>query len=125
LGRIGACLLSGENVIESFIHKNGGRVFFDPTLTVRHFIHADRLHPLWFRQRFFWQGISGIAVRQYNTRHGIPVDTAIDVNLPLTIEDWNFIKRDTADNIEESTLHFQWLGYVLALSGIMPIEAAS
>jgi len=53
LGRAGSSLLSGEHIVEARIRKNGGRVFYDPRIILHHFIHANRLRPLWLRQRFF------------------------------------------------------------------------
>ncbi|MDR3448905.1 MAG: glycosyltransferase [Alphaproteobacteria bacterium] len=122
LGRIGDLLLSGENVVESVIRQQGGRAFFDPAIRVRHHIHADRLTPLWFRQRFFWQGITGYAVRQYQARHGVPVTQEAFLNLPLKKEDWGFINKDTSENLEDSLFLFQSLGFALALTGLMPVE---
>ena len=123
LGRIGACLLSGENVIESFIRKQGGRVFFDPDIVLRHYIHADRLNPLWLRQRFFWQGISGFAVRQYQIQHSVPVTGDAYLQLPLEREEWAFLGKDTSENLETSLFLFQSLGFALALTGIIPTES--
>jgi glycosyltransferase involved in cell wall biosynthesis len=123
LGRAGPNLLSGEQVIESRIRKNGGRIFYDPRIILYHYIHADRLRPLWLRHRLFWQGVSSYAIRQYQIRHGIPVTEQIGMNLPLRHEDWTFIDQDTPDNLEESMFHFHSLGLALALTGIIPIES--
>ena len=122
LGRAGACLLSGEGCLEHNIRKNGGRLFFDPKIILRHFIHADRLQPLWFRQRYFWQGISCVAVQRYKAKHGLPTEKEKFLRLPLEKEDWGFIEKDTTDAIETSISQFHDLGFVLALSGIIPIE---
>ncbi|MDE2030149.1 MAG: glycosyltransferase [Alphaproteobacteria bacterium] len=124
LGRVGNNLLSGENVFEKRIHQLGGRVFFDPAIILRHYIHADRLTPLWFRKRFFWQGVSGMAVRNYQQKNGIPVDSEIMLNLPLEAEDWAFVGKDTPDGLEKSLHYFQSLGFVLALTGLLPIDGA-
>jgi len=44
------------------------------------------------------------------------------INLPLKPQDWEFIKQDTPENLEESMMHFYGLGFALALTGIVPIE---
>jgi len=121
LGRAGTCLLSGENVVEAMIRKQGGRVFFDPAIILRHYIHANRLTPLWFRQRFFWQGISGVAVRDFQIRHEVPVTKDAYLILPLEPKDWAFINQDTSEDLEKSLFQFQSLGFALALSGLLPI----
>ena len=124
LGRSGTYLLSGEGTcLEHRIRKNGGRLFFDPEIVLRHFIHADRLRPLWFRHRYFWQGVSCVAVRRYKAKHGLPVDADKSLNLPLKKEAWAFIEQETTDNMEDSMIRFHDLGFVLALSGIIPIES--
>ena len=122
LGRAGSALLSGEQVIDARIRKNGGRVFFDPALILRHYIHAERLQPLWLRRRLFWQGVSSIAIRRYQIEHAIPVTEEAFIDLPLKEEDWGFVARDTPDDLEQSMLYFHSLGFTLALTGILPIE---
>ena len=122
LGRAGTNLLSGESVVEALMRKQGGRVFFDPHIILRHFIHANRLTPTWFRHRFFWQGISGFAVRQYQIKHDVPVDAATNIELPLLASDWDFLNGDTPEGIAENTIRFQSLGFILALTGIIQVE---
>jgi hypothetical protein len=124
LGRIGSCLLSGEHAVEFLIRKNGGRIFFDPKIIMRHFIHADRLNPMWLRRRAFWQGVSAVATRHYQIKHKLPVTEEAFINLPLKTEDWSFLKQDTQDRLEESMFLFYSLGFVLALTDIMPVEGS-
>ena len=125
LGRVGSCLLSGEHAVESRLRKNGGQIFFDPKIILRHFIHADRLKPLWLRRRLFWQGVSSVAIRQYQIRHSLPVTKEAFINLPLKPEDWDFIAQDTPEKLEESMFLFYSLGFALTLTGILQIEGAS
>ena len=122
LGRAGSLLLSGEQVVESMIRKNGGAIYYDPRLVLHHFIHADRLNPLWLRRRLFWQGVSKCAIRDYQKQHDIPVMDEAFLNLPLKPQDWSFLDRDTSENLEENMFLFHCLGFVLAHSGIIPIE---
>jgi glycosyltransferase involved in cell wall biosynthesis len=123
LGRAGQLLLSGEQVVESTIRKNGGKIFYDPQIVLHHYIHADRLHPQWLRRRMFWQGVSSFAIRQYQIRHGIPVTEELLMNLPLEAKDWVFVERDTPNDLEQSMFYFHSLGLALALSGIIPVES--
>jgi hypothetical protein len=122
LGRTGSILLSGEGILEKRIYAQGGRIFFDPHILLKHHIHANRINPLWLRQRYFWQGISDFAVRQYCLTHQLPTDQAMMLNLPLDIKDWAFVGRDTAENIIDDVEKFRGLGFVLALTGIIPTE---
>jgi len=124
LGRVGTYLLSGENVVEAHIKDQGGLAYYDPSIIVKHVIHAERLTPLWFRQRLFWQGVSGFAVREYQRKHGMTVTGDAFLNLPLKPEDWSFLNQDTADGLLDSVFYFQSLGFALALTGIIPVEVA-
>lgn len=125
LGRAGSSLLSGEQVVQIGIRRNGGRAFYDPRLILHHFIHADRIRPFWLRRRLFWQGASKFAIREYQIRHDLPVENEAFINLPLKPQDWEFIKQDTPENLEESMMLFHSLGFALALTGIMPSENAA
>ncbi|MDR3423536.1 MAG: glycosyltransferase family 2 protein [Alphaproteobacteria bacterium] len=122
LGRVGSCLLSGEHIVEERIRENGGRVFFDPRIILRHFIHADRLRPMWLRHRLFWQGVSEAAGRAYQIRQGLPTPNEVFIDLPLKPGDWAFMAGDTPEHLESSMSCFRSLGFVLALTGIMPTE---
>ncbi|GEM_PF-442549 len=122
LGRAGPCLLSGEGIVDVVIRQHGGRVFFDPAIILRHYIHADRLTPLWIRHRYFWQGVSSHAMREYLIKKGTSVLKEIALNLPLSPVDWQFVSGDTSEGIEKSAEEFQALGFVLAFTGIIPIH---
>jgi glycosyltransferase involved in cell wall biosynthesis len=126
LGRSGNSLLCGQNVVESGIKQRGGLALYDPNIIVRHIIHADRLTPTWFRRRFFWQGVTGQAVRVYQARQGMVEvgDEPFKLNLPLKLEDWAFVNQETAEGLDISLHYFQSLGFVLALTGVMPVGEA-
>lgn len=68
LGRVGARLLSGEEVeVLQRLRARGGRVFYDGRVTVQHSIQAERLKPSWLLSRLHWQGATD-ALR--DRRHG-------------------------------------------------------
>lgn len=68
LGRVGARLLSGEEVeVLERLRARGCRVFYDGRVTVRHSIQAERLKPGWLLSRLHWQGATD-ALR--DRRHG-------------------------------------------------------
>ena len=59
LGRIGACLLSGEETqLKKKIESAGGMLYYHPGVTVRHFVPAARAVPSWFYRRYFWGGVT-------------------------------------------------------------------
>jgi len=122
LGRVGTTLLSGENAMNFLLIQKGWRLYFDPAAIIHHTIHADRLNPMWLRKRMFWQGVSGYAMHLYYRRHGLDTMDEIKIDLPLTAQDWAFINKDTAENINQSLMHFESLGFVLAMTGIIGLE---
>lgn len=122
LGRIGNSLLSGEGAIHALMQQRGWKLYFEPKALLHHIIHADRVTPSWLRRRFFWQGISDYATYSYYAKRGIGGPPEIQIELPLQPEDWAFVERDSPDHLAKSMLHFESLGFVLALSGLMPIE---
>jgi glycosyltransferase involved in cell wall biosynthesis len=59
LGRIGANLLSGEEVLLQLqLEKLGLPIYYDPAILVRHHVSADRLTRRWLKKRSFWGGVS-------------------------------------------------------------------
>ena len=122
LGRAGDLLLSGEGAMNVLIRQKGWKMFFEPAVLIHHTIHADRLTPLWFRRRFFWQGISEYAAHRYHTRNGLDMVNELNVNLPLRAEDWAFTANDHADNLRGSLMHFESLGFILAMTGLIAVE---
>jgi glycosyltransferase involved in cell wall biosynthesis len=65
LGRVGDMLLSGENCVNRLMQRAGLRMFFDPSILVRHRIPASRLTRTWFRRRMFWQGVTMNLLNRY------------------------------------------------------------
>jgi glycosyltransferase involved in cell wall biosynthesis len=122
LGRVGNCLLSGEGYMNMVIARKVGRIFFDPAITIRHTIHADRMNPMWFRRRYFWQGISGYVAHLYYQKSGLSVANQLNLDLPLAMADWAFVNKDTAEGLETNLNRLEHLGFVLAMSGIIPVE---
>jgi glycosyltransferase involved in cell wall biosynthesis len=122
LGRAGNLLLSGEGALNLLIRQRGWKLYFDPAMLILHTIHADRLTPLWFRKRFFWQGVSGYAARCYHQRHGLKFVNELTIDLPLAAADWAFTQQDAPSDMRQSLMQFESLGMVLAMSGIIPLE---
>ena len=68
LGREGSLLRSNEELwMQKHLRKNGGRMWYDAQIHVQHYIKAHRLHPSWFYERFYWQGISDAVLDSYLT----------------------------------------------------------
>jgi glucosyl-dolichyl phosphate glucuronosyltransferase len=65
LGRNGNTLLSNEeNDMFSRIEEAGLKVLYSPRLVVHHRIPAGRTKRQWIFERYYWQGISDIVMRQ-------------------------------------------------------------
>jgi GT2 family glycosyltransferase len=59
LGRIGATLLSGEEIeFQKELRVRNAQFYYTPHAVVRHKIERERLEPTWFLSRFAWQGVS-------------------------------------------------------------------
>ena len=123
LGRSGNSLISGELMIDLVIRMNGWKLYYDPAIVIDHHIHANRLTPLWMRQRYFWQGVSDYAARVYLKKMGISIDHAIKIELPLDVGDWAFINNASLPPTEQNLDRLRSLGLVLAKTGIIPVEA--
>jgi glucosyl-dolichyl phosphate glucuronosyltransferase len=64
LDRTGTRLLSsGDVFLQRQIMATGRAAWYDPRVNVRHHIPAARLHPQWFRQRYYAQGLSDTKMR--------------------------------------------------------------
>jgi glycosyltransferase involved in cell wall biosynthesis len=123
LGRIGNSLLSNEGVIDWIIRAKGYKLFYDPAIIIRHFIHADRLTPQWFRRRYFWQGVSDYIGIQYLNTHNLGFTDEIRPVLPLEVSDWSFMQDATiTEQIDANLAKLRWLGFVLAMTGIIRVE---
>jgi len=124
LGRVGGLLLSGEGAINALLRFKGWRLFFEPAALIHHTIHADRLTPLWFRKRLFWQGVSDFVMHTYYQRHGLQTIDSLNLDLPLTKEAWYFLDNDTPENMKDSRRYFENLGFILAMTGIISLDSA-
>jgi glycosyltransferase involved in cell wall biosynthesis len=65
LGRRKQSLLSNEESDVFFrLHERGMRVVYTPHAVVQHRIPASRTQKKWLLRRYFWQGMSDVALRQ-------------------------------------------------------------
>lgn len=125
LGRIGKSLLSNDHVIDWMIRASGFKLFYDPAITLKHFIHADRLTPKWFRRRYFWQGISDYVGILYLNRHNLTLSDDIRPILPESPADWAFTMDEGSTGDLDVNLHkLHWLGFMLAKTGLIEVEGA-
>ncbi len=123
LGRCGKNLLSGEGIVNVSIMAKGEKIFFDPSIKINHAIHPDQITPAWFRKQAFWQGVTNYGKKHYRKLMGLPEIKPAPLTLPLSVNDWQFINKDTTDNIEDSMKKFESLGYALAVSGVLPLDS--
>ena len=120
LGRVNNFLLSGEGAVNAVIRAKGWSLFFEPAALVHHMISAERITPQWLRKRVFWQGISDYAMFGYYQRNGLQTVSQINLELPLEPADWAFVNANTPENLDGNMRKLQSLGFVLAMSGIIP-----
>ncbi len=58
-GRVGRCLVSGEERdLQTRIQRAGGVVVYEPRAVVGHMVLPERLKPGWVLRRLFWDGVS-------------------------------------------------------------------
>ena len=127
LGRIGNNLLSGENAVNLLMAENGAQFYFDPSIIVRHHIPPSRLKKSWFRNRMFWQGVTGYLVDQFLdakreelTGEGALPRPAKPLNLPCSSTAWtNTFSDDHSWEFDESLNTLWSLGYTLASQGVL------
>lgn len=98
----------------------GWNFFFDPAVIVNHSIHAERLTPRWLRKRMFWQGVSEYVILDYYRRSGLETVDKMNLSLPLDRANWAFVNQDTTENLGPDMEKFLALGFVMAMSGIIP-----
>jgi glucosyl-dolichyl phosphate glucuronosyltransferase len=66
LGRKGARLLSNEEILlQRQLKRFGYATYYDPRVSVRHHVPADRLTKSWFKRRAYWQGVSDALLESY------------------------------------------------------------
>ncbi len=123
LGRIGSRQTSSEGVVNRVIAAAGHRLFMDPSITVEHLIHADRLHRRWVRQAAFWSGASRRLAHDYLARRGLPPDPLVRKMMfePLTFGVWLYGRPDMSAQrrLQTSLLHLWRMGYALAGAGVL------
>lgn len=74
VGRQGRMLLSGEEVIVSQkIRAKGLAIFYQPSMSVAHFIPADRLSLEWLTRRAYFQGITDAIHSLVDKDYGLPL----------------------------------------------------
>ncbi len=83
LDRTGKNLLSSGDVLaERQVQNLGYNCYYDPKIVVHHHISASRLTKEWFRQRFYWQGVSDAILEQIlspSPRHALFKSAIADV----------------------------------------------
>jgi len=121
LGRKGTNLLSAEHAVDLVMNVNGWKLYYDPTIIIQHFIHPERLTPVWFRRRYFWQGVSDYAVRAYLNSKNLNSPDAVSVDMPFDRDNWTFINNADEPPSELALNRLRSLGFVLARSGFIPI----
>ncbi len=65
LGRLGACLKSGEEALaEALLKRRGYPSLYVPSAEVGHRVTADRLEKRWHVKRFYWNGFSKATLKR-------------------------------------------------------------
>ena len=73
LDRAGKNLLSGGDVyLQEQIIRAGHACYYHPPMSVGHHVPASRLSQRWFVQRYYWQGVSDVAMRLGRERLTVP-----------------------------------------------------
>lgn len=102
LGRVGASLISGEEVaFQDSLTKSGARRIYVPDLAVDHIVSHERVSQAWLRRRMFAQGISEGRARLEDPHSWAPsLDEVLTQREPqVTIEE---IFRDVSSSKELS-----------------------
>jgi glycosyltransferase involved in cell wall biosynthesis len=119
--RKGNSLLSVERAADLVLKARGWGLLDDPSIVGQQAVHADRLTPLWFRRRSFWQGVSDHAVGVYLAGQGITAKQDVAVDLPLDAACWAFINNANEAPREDDLTRLRGLGRVLAQRGFVPL----
>ena len=53
-----ACLSNEEILVHRRLKSLGFATYYDPRVSVRHHVPAERLTKSWFKRRVYWQGVS-------------------------------------------------------------------
>jgi glycosyltransferase involved in cell wall biosynthesis len=129
LGRVGELLLSGEGGVDRLIRRAGFRLFYDPSILVRHNIPAARLTRTWFRRRSFWQGVSLNLLHRYveetARRLGLPDEARHarvweEVVVPVSTRAWGDLFDDrSASDFGQQLSCLEQLGYLLESQSVV------
>lgn len=73
LDRVGKRMISsGDVFLQKRIMARGYTCLYDPRMSVRHLVPAVRLTQAWFRNRYYWQGVSDIVMQLIEERPAPP-----------------------------------------------------
>lgn len=122
LDRKGGNLLAGGNAVDRALASGGWTLYYDPSILVQHYIHAERGTPAWFRRRYFWQGVTDFALQDYLQDKGAPQASAPAVEMPFDRACWNFINNAAEPPTPDALTRLRGLGYTLAKSGFIPLR---
>jgi glycosyltransferase involved in cell wall biosynthesis len=125
LGRQGSRLLSGEEVfLQRRLMQCGYECVYEPAMRVHHGVPAVRLTHRWFRQRYFWQGVSDAVMEliehsptQARRARDIAASTATLLTRPARLAG---LFRDTQDAAEFERQCWSWIaiGHLAGLLGM-------
>jgi glucosyl-dolichyl phosphate glucuronosyltransferase len=128
LGRVGDSLLSGEGGVNLLIARAGYRLYYDPSILVRHHIPAARLTRSWFRRRVFWQGITLNLLHRYveerarqlglsDSKHG--ARRWEEIVIPVSATDWCELFDDRSGDFVGQLDRLEGLGYLLQSQSVV------
>jgi GT2 family glycosyltransferase len=73
LGRIGDRLIGGEeSLVIRLLLRAGFEVIYEPSVAVKHRIHAERLSISWIGKRAYWEGVTEVAMVKATGEHFPP-----------------------------------------------------
>ena len=129
LGRVRDSLLSGEGGVNLLIARAGYRLYYDPSILVRHHIPAARLTRTWFRRRVFWQGVTLNLLHRYvdatARRLGFsePAGQARaweEIVVPISATAWSELFDDPGpDDFGDQLDRIEALGYLLKSQSVV------
>jgi hypothetical protein len=121
LGRKGSNLLSGEGVVDQVLRLPGNVLRYDPAIRVSHTLTPERVTPVWWRRRLFWQGVSDFAAGTYLQGKNLPVNEGVAIaDLPLGRDCWSFINDASEAPTADALVRLRGLGHMLAKTGFIP-----
>ena len=122
-------LLSGEGGVNLLIARAGYRLYYDPSILVRHHIPAARLTRTWFRRRVFWQGVTLNLLHRYvdatARRLGFsePAGQARaweEIVVPISATAWSELFDDPGpDDFGDQLDRIEALGYLLESQSVV------